>query len=310
MSNENIGQDEDFDLQTPTKKRLYIRNKVKERNDNNALQHEKSKRATKMEELLRDGQSASNRLQSKFNTMKKLVYPYQSKMRSFEELKEIFSRARKKDGDCDFFFRRMNVSQKILNMIRKGSSTFHKSRLIHQRLHLNRQIHQTTQHSPICEMKLLELLVTNSSKRVYLSKASSLLWKSLQTFLSSSISIYENIDERLIHCEIIYECKNSYHYRQEGCPMCGAIQLGTSNAIESFVKSTHLKTGIVTLIKLDLEVDLLNEALIIEEERIRYAESVLKIFEEKMFMKIVKAVQQWYSCYLARKRYRCFHFLC
>lgn len=303
---DNIEQDEDYDLLTPTKQRVYIRNKKKERNDKNALLQEKSERAKNMEPWLHDGRSASNRLQMRFNAMKTLVYPYQSKMRSFEELKEIFERVRKKVLNHDFLFLRMNGSQKILNMIRTNSPIFHKSKLIQRRFYLNRQICQNTdpECSSISEMKALDVLVESTKKFVFLSKASSLSWKLMQTNLSDSIANFEKIDERLVQCERVYECKNSYHYRQEGCPMCGAIQLGTSNALESFVKSIHLKTGVVTLIKLDLEVDLLTEALEVQEQKAKCEKSELLIFEEKMFMKILIAVQRWYCCYLARKRYR------
>lgn len=131
----------------------------------------------------------------------------------------------------------------------------------------------------------------------------SITWRQLQTTVSYAATYFEMIHKRLLHCESIYKCQNSSHFRLQGCcPLCGALQLGTSDAMESFVKSVHLTTGIETLIKLDFEVDLLRAALAQQGQRIKLAESELQIFEESLLLRIVIAVQQWYVVSLARRR--------
>lgn len=162
MDEKYIRIEDDYDLLTPTEKRIYLRNKTKERKDDNVLVQEKIGRKINLERWLRNGQLASNQSRSRFNIMKRITYPYQSKMRLFEEFNEIFDRVHEKMLAIrikrDVLFLRLRDSQRILKMT-KFKKAFQKSQLIQEKFHMHCQIRQKKESCPIFKTKALEIMV-------------------------------------------------------------------------------------------------------------------------------------------------------
>jgi hypothetical protein len=297
-------QDDDYDLLSEFDKHQYLKRKDKEFRRKIADGNYRQKTRQLIDGGFRaEGKKALNNLKASFHGIQQILCPFDAKMRSIELLNKTFNLF---NNEGHF------ATWRILQLILKAR-IFQKSDALRARTQLLARIRARRRELPlyeydystITEASALRVMERSLSKYVYISREMAAILTKKRSDASVSHAKLDLIASRIDRCENMFNCRSTQHYKLSGCPVCGAIRMGTSaNGEEGqfFVRSVNVDTGVETLLKLEYEMEQLLDAEERQEAIVAAYDDDVRVYQEDLLMHVTEAVQPWYCCHLARRR--------
>lgn len=268
----------------------------------------------------REGQEKYDQLQQSFGTFKKQLQPYSFKKDLLAELTRISTELKGKYERNGFTF-----THNLLNRIRPHSKKFnHKCKLfgfffsmrlmfvvdsvaflISEQLAVIQHLKKRSAPMSFEEEEKAHRIMSNSLyDMVPIPFESVLNLRSQVDRLKQAEARMKRIEDSREMCHKIPNCDSMLHKKPSGCPKCGVVYLGGTLNMTQYVRSVDRDSGTPTLVRLDFEMEILDQEKEDQEVEIEECKMSLESVRSRVFLRLLVDLQRWWNARLALIRVR------